>query len=264
MNKAGKRIATTQRKDIDWFDRNGFNDGLIAAGLHGESKVGPSGYLDKEGQWAIRPNFADAHTFSEGLAAVLVKEGSWGFIDTSGSLVVPPQFNEAFGFHCGIAIVRKLDNTLACYSRAKDAFIFEDGKKQVSFMGNFSDDRCRVVLKNPNSESRQKYYMGYLDVDGNMVIPAKLYDCRDFADGVAPVRTKHNSPWKYIDKEGQTVIEDSYYDAYPFSEDRAVIVDKEGRYGCINRKGETIIQPRLAYLGETHEGMSIFTDGRRI
>ncbi len=67
------------------------------------------GYLDKSGNWAIKPQFEIAGDFSEGLAAVAVSEkGSpqkWGYIGHSGKFVIPAQFRIAHPFRDGVAAV---------------------------------------------------------------------------------------------------------------------------------------------------------------
>lgn len=53
------------------------------------------GYVDGEGKVAIAPQFCDARPFSEGMAAVAVKDGygsKSGFIDKNGRWVVSPMF----------------------------------------------------------------------------------------------------------------------------------------------------------------------------
>ena len=66
------------------------------------------GFLDKSGNYAIKPAFDDAFCFTEGMAAVRVGDadsGKWGFIDTTGNFVLDPRWGFAFPFRDGIATV---------------------------------------------------------------------------------------------------------------------------------------------------------------
>lgn len=71
------------------------------------------GFINKQGQWVIRPRFKDVHDFSEGLAAVQLPASNtdaakWGFVNTKGELVIPAQFTyEPSSFSLGRAVVRK-------------------------------------------------------------------------------------------------------------------------------------------------------------
>lgn len=76
------------------------------------------GFFNTRGAVVIKPAYAYAMPFSEGLAAVCegciemlqgehraIKGGKWGFIDRRGVLVVPLQFLEAGSFKNGRAMV---------------------------------------------------------------------------------------------------------------------------------------------------------------
>jgi KWG Leptospira. len=50
--------------------------------------------------------FADANSFSEGLAAVSDASGRWGYIDKAGEIVIDYKFNSADEFSDGLTVVR--------------------------------------------------------------------------------------------------------------------------------------------------------------
>ncbi|EOH7827047.1 TPA: WG repeat-containing protein, partial [Campylobacter coli] len=51
------------------------------------------GFIDKNGEFAIKPNFDDAWYFREGLAKVGLN-GKYGLIDKSGKIVIEPIFDD--------------------------------------------------------------------------------------------------------------------------------------------------------------------------
>lgn len=66
------------------------------------------GYIDRSGKYVIKPRFASARPFSEGLACVQPEQdGKWGYIDKTGQLVIGAEFDSAQPFKCGHAIVAK-------------------------------------------------------------------------------------------------------------------------------------------------------------
>jgi WG containing repeat len=65
---------------------------------------GPYGYIDRNGRFAIPPQFDEADEFSDGLAHVRVGN-KHGFIDHTGKLVFPLEFDEAYPLFDGIARV---------------------------------------------------------------------------------------------------------------------------------------------------------------
>src|SRR6266699_982332 len=72
------------------FDEAGsFSDGLAAV------RIGARfGYIDKQGKIVINPQFSSAGSFSGGLAVVGI-DGKWGYIDKQGKFVIKPQFSSA-------------------------------------------------------------------------------------------------------------------------------------------------------------------------
>ena len=61
-------------------------------------KDGKWGFIDKDGKVIIEPQYAEAHSFSNGYAAVK-KDGKWGFIDKSGKLVIEAEFSDVRDFN---------------------------------------------------------------------------------------------------------------------------------------------------------------------
>jgi hypothetical protein len=92
-----------------------FHEGLAVIFVRGnEGRAnGLFGYIDKAGHLTIKPRFAEAYAFSQGLAAVRNKKSNgvygrgdtWGYIDKTGAYRVEPQFNEAHPFRGGVARV---------------------------------------------------------------------------------------------------------------------------------------------------------------
>ena len=93
-----------------------FNDATYAA----VCVKGKWGFVDKDGNVVIEPQFEDAGSFSGGLAAVM-KDGLWGFVDQEGTVVVEPQFEDARDF-----------NTKGC------AFVFLDGQWKLLRLYKFN------------------------------------------------------------------------------------------------------------------------------
>ena len=63
------------------------------------------GFIDKEGKLAFGRPFQQARPFSQGRAAVL-EQGKWGYINKKGDFVLKPIYLEAGSFHNGLAPVR--------------------------------------------------------------------------------------------------------------------------------------------------------------
>ncbi|MBO9562853.1 MAG: SEL1-like repeat protein [Niastella sp.] len=70
------------------------------------------GYMDKNGTVIIKPEYKNALSFSEGLAAVLTNNGLWGYINKKGELIIKPAYFSASAFNEGVAVVTMGKNML--------------------------------------------------------------------------------------------------------------------------------------------------------
>jgi hypothetical protein len=71
-------------------------------------KNGRYGFIDTTGSVVIPPEYTEARSFSNGFAPVQ-HDSLWGYVDPSGAVVIPPQFKEARPFRDGLARVRLSD-----------------------------------------------------------------------------------------------------------------------------------------------------------
>lgn len=125
----------------DLFLVGELNDGLLPAGV-GANEVSHGfptswGYVDKTGKWVIQPQFSQARSFSEGLAAVQVAHTAgdvtaklWGYIDAKGKMAITPKYNSAGEFSEGLA-------STAIWSQTSNqvGYIDRDGKMLFKLTG---------------------------------------------------------------------------------------------------------------------------------
>ena len=64
------------------------------------------GYIDKVGNVVIEPKYDWVKPFSEGMAAVRIR-GDWGYINTKGKMIIKPKYEAAGAFNNGVAKVEK-------------------------------------------------------------------------------------------------------------------------------------------------------------
>jgi hypothetical protein len=127
-----------------------FSDDLAVVALGGRA-----GYIDKNGKFVINPQFVSAAPFSEGLAAVR-SGNAWGFIDKTGKIVVPAQFQDL-----GTGPIQ-FSEGLAAVSRGQDTpvgYIDKQGRMaiapQFDFAQPFSDGLALVGIAGRESIDRR-------------------------------------------------------------------------------------------------------------
>jgi hypothetical protein len=146
----------------------------------------------------IKPQFDWAWDFSEGLAAIKMKD-QFGFINEKGEIILKPIYEEVrFIFSNDLACVKK---------EGKWGFIDPEGTFKIP---NVYQD-CWPFTEGLAAVQEKDNY-GYLNPQGKFKIPLKL--ARDTVDypgnfyhGLAPLWGKHKMlPVGYINKKGQAII----------------------------------------------------------
>ncbi len=190
--------------------------------LEPKRKGGKIGFVDSSGGFAITPIFDEALPFSDGYAAVRIRN-KWGFIDKTGREVIGSRFEAAFYFREGVGT--------ALLPNDRHVLIDTSGKIVAQgytfLMGIVAEGRV------PATRGKKS---GYLDLKGNESVPF-IYDQVDtFSEGLAAV--KKDDKWQYIDRDGKVAISIRYDMAGPFANELAPaklgdisgFIDKSGKF----------------------------------
>lgn len=133
------------------------------------------GYIDREGNMVIEPQYHAAWNFHEGLAAVKV-DWARGYIDREGKYVVELKYQYAGPFRDGKAKVM-LDDVWE--------YIDHEGKK----VGDAEPEKMvddTVAPEEPTPMAKGKKF-GYVDAEGKFVIKPKFIQAKPFSEGRAAV-----------------------------------------------------------------------------
>lgn len=245
-------------------------------GLFEASEGGKWGYIQKAGSWAIKPQFDEIESFSEGAAAVRVGT-LWGFVDKTGAYLIKPRFHHAFKFSEGLAMVAirtpsgalrrfyidksgreifqmpadivpfPFSEGLACCVLTADGVAFIDRTGRYAI-------RARADMAYPFVDGRARAQVGdkwgYLDKSGRFVVEAQFSRALDFSEGLACVGTTQGS--QFIDREGRRVFAGC---SGSFSQGLAPLL-VDSRYGYVDKSGQVVIAPRFREAVEFTEGLA--------
>jgi hypothetical protein len=209
-----------------FFNSSEANMDLIPVELNGQW-----GYIDRDGNYVINPQFESADIFRGGVALVKANE-KFGFIDEKGNYTCPPRFKDATGFFEGIAWVVEPDGPPTA--------IDKDGKtlfqiKDADIVSNYVEGLCRVWKEGDN------HYYKFINRKGETVITGLNADA-NFSEGL--VRASNGNKHGYMNKKGEVVINYQFDSASDFYNGTAVV--KLGKkYGVIDKNGKYVINPQF-------------------
>jgi hypothetical protein len=233
INPQGKLLVEYQFTEV----------GDFSEGLASVCQEGAWGFIDREGNWVIKPKYdtdtQHEYQFKDGLALIRYK-GLWGFIDKTGKQVVPAVYDKVEEFSEGLAAVEV---------NGKWGFVDRTGhfviKPQFSNVGTFSQGLCMARLRLPDFRvddcgSDCKY--GFIDTKGNWVVPPAYSFANDFSDGLAAVSDFKGGEtvYGYVNTSGSLVIPLQYGNAWSFKNGLA-FVSKSGVGVYIDKTGRVVL-----------------------
>jgi hypothetical protein len=233
------------------------------------------GFMNRRGELPTGTGFADAASFSEGLAAVKISRdlgaNDWGYIDLAGLFVIKPAFKAAGSFSNSLAYVEWVTKE----SLLLGAVIDRKGRHVVE--KPFLQELARALFGTPSLEQfrvRRSFHFGealipkidgtgrgFVDTNDRFVIrDSRFLQMGLFSEGRAPVQVQSGSAyhgaWGFVDPKGKLAVAPRFAHVQRFSEGLAGVRDVVGRSGFISLAGEWAVPPM--WIEEVHP----FSDGR--
>lgn len=206
------------------------------------------GFIDRSGKFIIEPVFDEIRwSFSEGLTPVLIGS-KWGYIDESGKIVIEPSLEYGHRFREGRAVINIGRNETLSHGLINLEGKLVTDKKFNWSAWSFSEGLLSVRIGDK---------WGFVDLNGEIVIPIKYKEAKNFSEGMASVclDVKGKNTCGFIDKTENFVIPAQFEECWYFSEGLAAF-KKNGKYGFINKKGEIVIKPAFDWLYSFTEGLA--------
>jgi hypothetical protein len=193
------------------------------------------GFVNKNGQESIKPQYQNILPFKENLAGVK-KEGKWGFVDKANQLIIPIDKVKVQSFSEGLAATQ-------IFKEEKDfkflQWEFLNALGQVviepKFDEVFSFNNNLAIVKRQNK-------WGLINIEGSEIMPLKYDNVYDFKNNMAMVFKLNSSGQKkygFINHNGQEMIPLKYEYANDFNEGFAVVRNNH-KYGFVDVNGKEV------------------------
>jgi len=183
------------------------------------------GYVDTSGKLVIPCKYEEpyhgwvAPGFSNSLVPVR-SGGLWGYIDKSGNEVIPFKYESESQFRDGLAVVRLSGSDTVIDQTGKEAI-----PRRYDGIYLFSEGIATVVIHGGMNSGRDDTF-GFIDRDGNQIIPPTYPIAKSFIEGYAAVGVGEywaSRKWGFVDKSGKEVVPPRYDEVFDFSEGMAAV-----------------------------------------
>jgi len=213
------------------------------------------GYIDCKGDIKIPLQFDSAAPFSEGRAAVIVN-GKTGLINSKGEYVLKPTYTTGIQpMSEGRAAIGEFGST---------GFVNRDGqivipRKFVS-VSEFNEGHAAAAIMDAETKFPGTAW-GLIDRDGNWVIQPRFQQLVKPAEGLVPA--KQDGKMGYIDKSGATKIAFKYFLTNSFSNGRGVVFTIDQKANYVKQDGEELLKTPVDMAHDFSDGMaSVQKDGK--
>lgn len=203
---------------------------------------GKWGFIDANGTMVIAPRFTTVRAFNEDRAAVQL-DGGFGFIDRNGTMVVAPQFLNAWEFDHGLAHVLTKDDRRQWIDPA--GRLLADESMEIHNARTQTDGLLVISIRDPQAPVDAQpapRRFGSLDIRTRTGIPPTYSAAQDrFGEGLWAVC--QDGRWGFVDRDGQVVIPFRFAYAKTFSDGLAIVamaIDNQGlltQWMAIDRTG---------------------------
>lgn len=201
---------------------------------YGSPDEGLYGYIDETGKIVIPEIYQTASDFSENGLAVVCKNGKYGVIDTNGNPVIDFSYDYIVAFNStntfkafngtlndygspesgtyhilredgteifsgGFGVVYGYEWYYEVKKNDKYALFSLDGAQLTDYAYDYFSAEAETIIGFKNDG-----YYGYMDLSGNVLIPATYDGIGTFVDGKAIV--KKNGKYYLIDESGTTLV----------------------------------------------------------
>ncbi len=204
-----------------------FNNGIAYVKLNGLF-----GIIDTNLLYVVKPKYQWIDNLENDFIRVQEKD-SFGVINTVGDYIVQPIYNQITEIENGYSLVVK--DGLYGYINNKGGIVIELSIPYSSGVVNWG-------LFNANGYARiiSKDKFGLIDTVGNRFVPALFEDVGSVSPDLIAI--KRHGKWGYCDYKTKLKIPYNFDFSSQFHGDYA-IVQLEGLYGIIDKKGTYVVEP---------------------
>lgn len=210
--------------------------GEINEGFIPVSKGNLCGALNEKGEIIVPIEYFYVGSMNEGVAPARLDESGIGFLDKEGVWAIMPDFDGVTAMNKGVAFARKDDKHIIIDKDGKEVETELNFENKVSING-FSDSGLAVV----DILDGESKYMSVINTKGEEIenLEKKDYSALEVYPSGLIVSVNKEGKKGLLKEDGSVILEEEYNDIRVISKD-VILVDKDGTYSYIDSIGKTL------------------------
>ncbi len=194
---------------------------------------GERGYIDREGNLLFKGRYSQLKDFHQGRATMRISKKGWGVLDSEGNIVVKPKKRykkiEAFNAY-NIAKVR-VGKKYRLINRAGKWV----GRRNFGLIEDFSEGLAAVRLQSTTQSILFKANLNWrlIDTTGAFVGTQEFRHITAFSEGLAKFKN-NKGRFGYLNQQGEIVVPATYIKASDFEAGKAVVWQAYNKTGVLD------------------------------
>lgn len=250
--KSDGTVAFETDEDYDYYSFSG-NRAVVY-----DYESGQYGYVDEKGNLAVPFILDDAFDY-QGNLALFEEDGKYGVLDKKGTVILEPTFETAKITDDGYVIgddglfTMILSNQLAPISK-----FLTDLSPEIYENLYIEFDGDRYVFKDFAGNMLASYedydYLGdhIFEISSGTIIDTR--DVKSVPEAKNAFNINVDYDFMFIDNTGKVILDLSDYDSVQSFSEGLAVVEKEGKYGYIDKKGNVVIPIQYKTASDFSDG----------
>lgn len=210
--------------------------GTINEGFIPVSKGNLCGALNEKGEIIVPIEYFYVGSMNDGIAPARLDETGIGFLNKEGAWAVMPDFDGVTSMNGGFAFARKEGKHIIIDKEGKEVETKLNFENNVSIDG-FSDSGLAVV----DILDGESKYISVINTSGEEIknLEKKDYSALEVSPSGLIVSVNQEGKKGLLKEDGSIILEEEYNDIRVISKD-VILLDKDGTYSYINSTGKTL------------------------
>lgn len=251
IDRSGSMVIQPKYEDAQDFQDNG----LAVVGADGLY-----GLIDRLARFVVKPKYQSISPFLEHRATVIDRQG-FQMINEQGEVLTRRSYPYIAGLSEGRAVYNVTDSGSGDGANSRYGYLDAEGQEaipaQYEEANDFSGGKAVVKIK-------ENLY-ALIDPQGRQLATYPFAYVGPLGEGMLAFQRESAGKYGYIDEQGNVVIPPAFSSAFPYHHGRAIVntaEDYRSKYGVIDKQGTWVIQPEYNDIRDLKEDR--FALGRAI
>jgi len=226
-------------------------------------------FFDYTGAPIYKETIIDYHELQNGMMAVKSNVNRWGFINEKGKQVIPFDYANVGDFNQGLCRVEKNGEQLVINKAGdvvlnhQDVYLYSIGLLKLNAFQDKTytytiDATTEIIPVNETFiKTKKGLKYGLINTKGETILPIQYTDIQ-IGTSLKTITTYKDKIWKVFQIGGKSYsVDRKIVSLTGFQDEMAIMKYVNGKYGCIDNRGEIRVAPQYDQIRPFENGVAV-------